>query len=138
MSNRTFTIIKPEIVARNLEVKVLDAMIEGGFRIVAIKKTRFSIAQASQFYAIHKEKAFFEGLIEYITSGPVIVAILEKNNAVQDFRDLIGLTDPAKAAEGSIRRRFGTSIERNAVHGSDSDENAQLEGSFFFSLFEQY
>ena len=138
MSNRTFTIIKPEVVARGLEGKTLDAIIAGGFRVVALKKTRFSEQQASQFYAVHKDRPFFQGLISYITSGPVYVAILEKNNAVLEFRKLIGATNPVDAEKGTIRAQFGTNIEQNAIHGSDSNENATLEGSYFFSLFEQY
>ncbi|MBC8342418.1 MAG: nucleoside-diphosphate kinase [Bacteroidetes bacterium] len=138
MSNRTFTIIKPEVVAKGFEGKVLDAFSERGFRVVALKKTQFSLEQASRFYAIHKDRPFFQGLLKYITSSPVVVAILEKENAVQDFRKLIGSTNPAEAEEGTIRKKFGSNIEQNAVHGSDSDENAQIEGSYFFSLFEQY
>lgn len=138
MQNRTFTIIKPEVVAQGHAGNIIDAMIQGGFRLVAMKMTRFSKEQASEFYAIHKERPFFSGLIQYITSGPVVVAILEKDNAVESFRALIGATNPEEAAEGTIRRKFGTNIEQNAVHGSDSDENAELEASYFFSLFERF
>jgi nucleoside-diphosphate kinase len=138
MQNRTFTIIKPEVIAQGNTGKVIDAIIEGGFSLVAMKYTRFTVEQASQFYAIHKERPFFNGLIEYITSGPVVVAMLEKDNAVEAFRKLIGATNPENAEEGTIRKKYGTNIEQNAVHGSDSDENAELEASYFFSLFERF
>ncbi len=138
MGKFTFTIIKPEIVERQLEAEVLDAVIKGGFRIVALRKTKFSKEQAEQFYGIHRERPFFEGLITYITSGPVYVAIVEKNNAVEEFRKLIGATNPAEATEGTIRKKYGTNIEQNAIHGSDSDDNAALESSYFFSLFDRF
>lgn len=138
MGNFTFTIIKPEIVARQLEGEVIDAIIKGGFRIIALKKTRFSKEQAETFYGIHSERPFFQGLIKYITSGPVYVAMAEKDNAVEDFRKLIGATNPENADKGTIRQRYGSNIEENAIHGSDSDENAALESSYFFSLFERF
>lgn len=138
MGSITFTIIKPEIVRNKQEAEVLDAIIKGGFKIIALKKTLFTKQNAEKFYAVHKGKPFFEGLVEYITSGPVYVAILEKEGAVEAYRQLIGATDPAKAAEGTIRKKFGTNIEQNAVHGSDSDENAAVECAFFFSEIERF
>jgi nucleoside-diphosphate kinase len=109
-----------------------------GFRIVAMKLTQLSRHDAGQFYAVHQERPFFGELVEYMTSGPIVAAILEKDNAVADFRTLIGATNPAEAAEGTIRKRFATSIAANAVHGSDSDENAAIEGAFHFSGREQF
>ncbi|HPD65908.1 MAG TPA: nucleoside-diphosphate kinase [Bacteroidia bacterium] len=138
MGSITFTIIKPEILRKEQEGEVLDAIIKGGFQVIALKKTRFTPQQAEKFYAIHKGKPFFEGLVSYITSGPVYVAILKKENAVQAYREFIGATDPSKAAEGTIRHKFGTNIEQNAVHGSDSDENAVIESNFFFSETERF
>lgn len=138
MGNISFTIIKPEIVAQQLEGEVIDAIIKGGFRIVALRKTKFSIEQAQTFYGIHKERPFFDGLVKYITSGPVYVAVVEKANAVEDFRKLIGATNPDDAAEGTIRKKYGSNIEQNAIHGSDSDENALLESSYFFTQFDRF
>jgi len=138
MISNTFTIIKPEILERQLEGEVIDAIIKGGFKIIALKKTKFSDEQAKRFYSIHTDKPFFDGLIKYITSGPVYVAILEKTDAVNSFRKLIGATNPAQAESGTIRARFGTNIEQNAIHGSDSDENAIIEGNFFFSQFDRH
>jgi nucleoside-diphosphate kinase len=138
MGNFTFTIIKPEVVKRGDAGAVLDAIIKGGFRISAMKLVHMSEAQAMAFYAIHKERPFFPGLVSYITSGLIVVAVVEKTNAVEEFRKLIGATDPANATPGTIRKKFGTNIEQNAVHGSDSDENASLESSYFFSLFERF
>ena len=136
MSNITLTIVKPDAVLRGETGKIIDAIIEGGFKIVALKMCQLTRKEAEKFYEIHSEKAFFEGLIKYMTSGEVVVAVLQKNNAVEDFRKLIGATDPLKASEGTIRRRFGTSVEQNVIHGSDSDENARIESSFFFSMLE--
>ena len=113
-------------------------MNEGGFRIVAMKYTKLSKEQAGAFYAVHKERPFYGELVDFMSSGPIVAAILEKDNAVADFRTLIGATDPADAAEGTIRKKYASSIGENAVHGSDSDENAAIEGSFFFSELERF
>ena len=137
MTNKTFTIIKPDVFEKGLTGKIIDDIIEGGFKIVALKLYHMSKNEAQQFYHIHKEKSFFGELIDYITSGPIVVAVLEKDNAVEDFRKLIGNTDPTKAEIGTIRQKYGDSITNNAIHGADSDENAQLEASYFFSLFER-
>jgi len=131
--NRTFTMIKPDAVENGHIGAILAKINEGGFRIVAMKMTTLSRKDAESFYAVHKERPFFGELVEYMTSGPIVAAILEKDNAVADFRTLIGATNPAEAAEGTIRKMFATSISANAVHGSDSDENAQIEGNFYFS-----
>lgn len=133
MTDRTFTIIKPNAVAAGNAGKIIDAIIEGGFRIIALRLTYFSRNQAERFYAVHKGKPFFNELVDFMTSGPVYVGVVEHENAVAAFRRLIGATDPAKADEGTIRRRFGESLQRNAIHGSDSDENARIEWSQFFS-----
>jgi nucleoside-diphosphate kinase len=137
-TNRTFTMIKPDAVQNGHIGAILAKINEAGFRIVAMRMTRLSKESAGAFYAVHKERPFFGELVEYMTSGPIVAAILEKNNAVEDFRKLIGATDPAKAEEGTIRKMFATSIAANAVHGSDSDENAAIEGSFFFADMEKY
>lgn len=136
--NRTFTMIKPEAVKAGNTGAILDQIIKAGFRIVAMKKTQLSGAIAGEFYAVHRERPFYGELCEYMSGGPIIAAILEKDNAVADFRALIGSTDPAEAAEGTIRKNFATSKAENAVHGSDSDENAAIEGNFFFSRFERF
>lgn len=132
MTNRTFTIIKPNAVAAGNAGKILDRINEDGFRVIALKLMCFSRNQAEKFYAIHKGKPFFEGLVDFMTSGPVVVAVLEKENAVAELRRLVGATDPAKAEEGTIRRLFAESMTKNAIHASDSDENAQIEWSWFF------
>jgi len=132
MSNRTFTIIKPDSVRKGNFGKIIGRLEAEGFRILGLKKTRLSRAQAEGFYAVHRERPFFGGLVDYMTSGPVYVAALERENAVAHLRKVMGATDPAKADEGTIRKDFGESIEQNAIHGSDSDENAQIEISFFF------
>lgn len=133
MSNRTFTMIKPDAVAAG-NIGNITAMInKGGFRIVAMKYTKISKEQAGKFYEIHKERPFYDELVNFMSSGPIVAAILEKDNAVADFRALIGATDPSKAEEGTIRKAYAKSVGENAVHGSDSDENAAIEGSFFFS-----
>ncbi|UYZ61682.1 nucleoside-diphosphate kinase [Hymenobacter weizhouensis] len=137
-TNRTFTMIKPDATQENHIGGILHMIEEGGFRIVALKKTRLTEERAGQFYAVHKERPFFGDLVQYMSSGPIVAAILEKDNAVADFRTLIGATNPAQAAEGTIRKKYAKSIEANAVHGSDSDENAQIEGSFFFTADEQF
>ncbi|NVK05387.1 MAG: nucleoside-diphosphate kinase [Flavobacteriia bacterium] len=136
--NRTFTMIKPDAVENGHIGAILAKINEAGFRIVSMKMTQLSRRDAGQFYAVHKERPFFGELVEYMTSGHIVAAILEKDNAVADFRTLIGNTDPAKADEGTIRKLFATSIAANAVHGSDSDENAEIEGNFFFSARERY
>lgn len=138
MSNRTFTMIKPDAVANNHIGPILAKINEAGFRIVAMKYTRLTPELAGQFYAIHKERPFFKDLVGYMSSGPIVAAILEKDHAVESFRKLIGATDPAKAEPGTIRNLFAKSIEANAVHGSDSDENAAIEGGFFFSMMERF
>ncbi len=135
---RTFTMIKPDAVGANNTGAILKMIEEAGFRIIAMKKTRLSGERAGQFYAIHKERPFFKDLCGYMSSGPIVPMILEKENAVEDFRKLIGATDPKKAEAGTIRNLFAKSIEANAIHGSDSDSNAAIEGSFFFSALEQF
>lgn len=138
VTNRTFTMIKPDAVKNNHIGAILDKIVAGGFKIVAMKYTKLSLEQAAQFYAVHSERPFFGELTEFMSSGPIVAAILEKDNAVNDFRTLIGATNPAEAAEGTIRKMFATSIGENAVHGSDSDENAKIEGDFFFSGLERF
>jgi nucleoside-diphosphate kinase len=130
--------IKPEAVEAGHIGNILQMINEAGFRIVALKKTQLNKDQAGEFYAVHKERPFYGELVDYMCSGPIVAAILEKENAVADFRELIGATDPSEAAEGTIRKKYATSKAENAVHGSDSDENAQIEGSFFFSRFEKF
>lgn len=137
-TNRTFTMIKPDAVQNGHIGAILAKINEAGFRIVAMRMTRLSKETASAFYAVHKDRPFFGELVEYMTSGPIVAAILEKENAVEDFRKLIGATDPAKAEEGTIRRMYAKSIAANAIHGSDSDENAVIEGNFFFADMEKY
>jgi len=137
-SNRTFTMIKPEAVAKGLTGAILDKIVQGGFRIVAMKKTQLSSAEAGTFYEVHAERPFYGELVDYMSSGPIVAAILEKDNAVLDFRTLIGATDPSEAAEGTLRAQFAESKAKNAVHGSDSDDNAQIEGSYFFAGREMY
>ncbi|MGZ3839748.1 MAG: nucleoside-diphosphate kinase [Flavisolibacter sp.] len=138
MSNRTFTMIKPDAMRNGHAGAILDKIIKGGFRIVALKQTQLTKEKAGEFYAVHRERPFYGELVDFMSSGVIIAAILEKGNAVADFRTLIGATDPAKADEGTIRKLFATSVGENAVHGSDSDENALIEGNFFFSGLEQF
>lgn len=130
--------IKPEAVAAGNMGKILDMIIDNGYKVISLKYTRLSRQEAGSFYAVHKERPFYGELVEYMASGPIVAAILEKDNAVLGFRELIGATDPAQAAEGTIRKRFAESKAKNAVHGSDSDENAAIEGAFFFSGREQF
>lgn len=137
-TNRTFTMIKPDAVGAGNAGAIIKMIEEAGFRIVALKKTLLSAELAGQFYAIHKERSFYKELCTYMSSGTIVPMILEKDNAVEDFRKLIGATDPQKAAAGTIRNLFAKSIEANAIHGSDSDANAEIEGNFFFSKFEQF
>ena len=138
MTNRTFTMIKPDAFSKGHSGAILDQIVKAGFRIVSLKLTKLSPEKAGEFYAIHKERPFYGELVQFMSSGPIIAAILEKPNAVADFRKLIGATDPAKADPGTIRKLYAASVGENAVHGSDSDENAQIEGSFFFSGLEQF
>lgn len=135
--NITFTMIKPEAVRALHTGKILDLIIQSGFSIKALKMIHLTKEKAGLFYLVHKDRPFYNGLVEFMSSGPVIAAILEKENAVQDYRNFIGATNPAEAQEGTIRNLFGQSIQFNAVHGSDSDENAIIESSFFFSEFER-
>jgi nucleoside-diphosphate kinase len=137
-TNRTFTMIKPDAVANGHIGAILDKITKAGFKIIALKYTALTKEKAGEFYAVHQERGFFNDLVSFMTSGPIVAAILEKENAVADFRTLIGATDPTKADEGTIRSLFAKSIEANAVHGSDSDENAEIEGNFFFNAFERF
>ena len=132
-TDRTFTMIKPDAVEKGHIGAILEKINSAGFRIAAMKLTHMTTEDAKEFYAIHKERPFFGELVEYMTRGPIVAAILEKDNAVEDFRTLIGATNPAEAAEGTIRKLYAQSIGENAIHGSDSDENAAIEGSFHFS-----
>jgi nucleoside-diphosphate kinase len=136
--NKTLTMIKPDAVRDGHIGAILNQITEAGFRISAMKLMQLSTADAQAFYAVHAERPFFGELVEFMTSGPIVAAVLEKDNAVEDFRTLIGATNPAEAAEGTIRARFAKSIGENAVHGSDSDENAQIEGDFHFAGREQF
>lgn len=133
MSNRTFTIIKPDSVRKGNFGKIISRIESEGFRVLGVKKIELSQRQAQAFYAVHKERPFYGSLVEYMTSGPVYVAALERDNAVPELRKLMGATDPTKADAGTIRKEFGESIEQNAIHGSDSDENANIEIAFFFA-----
>ncbi|WP_262247409.1 nucleoside-diphosphate kinase [Parapedobacter soli] len=137
-TNRTFTMIKPDAVRNGHTGAILNDIIAGGFKLVAMKYTQLSKETAGAFYAVHKERPFYSELVEFMTSGPIVAAILEKENAVEEFRTLIGATDPSKAEAGTIRNKYAKSIDANAIHGSDSDENAEIEGNFFFSQFERF
>jgi len=137
-TNKTFTMIKPDAVANGHTGAIIDHIIKGGFKITAMKYLWLTPEKAGEFYAVHKARPFYNDLVSFMSSGPIVAAILEKDNAVEDFRKLIGATDPAKAEPGTIRNLFAKSIDANAVHGSDSDENAQIEGSFYFSSFEKF
>jgi nucleoside-diphosphate kinase len=130
--------IKPDAVENGHIGAILNHILQAGFKIVAMKYTRLSTDTAGKFYAVHSERPFYNDLVKYMSSGPIVAAILEKDNAVEDFRNLIGATDPAKAAPGTIRNLYAKSIEANAVHGSDSDENAAIEGNFFFNMQERF
>lgn len=136
--NRTFTMIKPDAVEKGHIGGIIEQITASGFRIVAMKMTQMTKTDAEEFYAIHKERPFFGELVEFMTRGPIVAAILEKENAVEDFRTLIGATNPEDAAEGTIRKKYATSVGENAVHGSDSDENAAIEGAFHFSGREMF
>ena len=134
----TFTMIKPDAVEANNIGAILQKINEAGFIVRGLKYTKLSAETAGKFYEIHRARPFYNDLVTYMSAGPIVAAILEKDNAVADFRDLIGATDPTKAAPGTIRALFAKSIEANAVHGSDSDENAAIEGNFFFSALERF
>ena len=138
MSNLTFTMVKPEAVEAGNTGAILNKIENAGFRVVAMKKVLLSKERAGEFYAVHRERPFYGELVDYMSSGPIIAAILEKDNAVLDFRTLIGATDPSDAAEGTIRAAFAESKAKNAVHGSDSDENALIEADFHFSKEERF
>jgi nucleoside-diphosphate kinase len=138
MSNRTFTMIKPDATGKGHTGAILDQIIKAGFTVKAMKWTRLTAEQAGLFYDIHRERPFFQELVDFMISGPIVAAILEKDNAVADFRTLIGATNPANAADGTIRKLFAASVGENAVHGSDSDENAIIESDFFFSKLERF
>ncbi len=137
-TNRTFTMLKPDAVEKGHIGAILEKINEAGFRIVAMKLTQLTIDDAKEFYAVHKERPFYGELVEYMTRGPIVAAILEKENAVEDFRKLIGATNPEEAAEGTIRKMYAASISENAIHGSDSDENAAIEGAFHFAGREMF
>lgn len=137
-TNRTFTMLKPDAVSAGNSGAILKMIEETGFKIIAMKKVCLTGSLAGKFYAIHKERPFYKELCSYMSSGPIIPMILEKDNAVEDFRKLIGATDPKKAAPGTVRALFAKSIDANAIHGSDSDANAEIEGGFFFSEFERF
>ncbi|HOY30674.1 MAG TPA: nucleoside-diphosphate kinase [Bacteroidales bacterium] len=136
--NVTLTIIKPDTFSKNEAARILARITDAGFFVVAAKTMQMTEDQSKKFYAVHKERAFYESLVAFMASGPVMVAMLQKDNAVEDFRKLIGKTNPAEAAEGTIRHDFGSSMQKNAVHGSDSDENAQKECNFFFAESERF
>lgn len=138
MSNRTFTMVKPDATAKGHTGAILDQIIKAGFSVKAMKWTKLTTEQAGAFYEVHKERPFYGELVEFMSSGPIVAAILEKENAVADFRTLIGSTNPEQAAEGTIRKNFAASVGENAVHGSDSDENAAIEGNFFFNNLERF
>ena len=137
-TNRTFTMIKPDAVKDGHSGAIIKMIEEAGFRVVALKKTKLTKERAGEFYAVHAERPFYNDLCQYMSSGAIVPMILEKENAVADFRTLIGATNPANADEGTIRKLFAKSMEANAIHGSDSDENAQIEGNFFFPHTEQF
>lgn len=135
-NNRTFTMLKPDAIEKGFTGKILDKIILSGFKIIAMKLTTLSKNEAMRFYSIHKDKPFFNDLVQYMTRGPIVAAIVEKDNAVEDFRLLIGSTNPDEADKGTIRNLFAKSISENAIHGSDSDENAEIESAFHFSVRE--
>ncbi|MFH1320163.1 MAG: nucleoside-diphosphate kinase [Bacteroidota bacterium] len=136
--NITLTMIKPDAVKDGHTGAILDMIINAGFRIIAMKLFHLNKEKARQFYAVHKERPFYDSLVNYMSSGPIVAVILERENAVEHFRDFIGATNPSEAAEGTIRKLYGISIESNAVHGSDSDTNAEIESNFFFSPEERF
>ena len=136
MNNLTFGMIKPDAIEKNYTGKIIDIILQNGFKLLAIKQLQLTIEQAEKFYYVHHNRPFYRELVEYITRGPVIAMVLEKEDAVQSYRDILGATDPLEAAEGTIRKLFGESKAINAIHGSDSDENAQIEISFMFNQLE--
>ena len=136
MTNRTFAMIKPDAVGAGKTGAIIQRMLDGGFQIRALKLIHMTLPQAQGFYAVHRERPFFPGLTEFMSSGPCVVLVLEKDGAVKAWRDLMGATDPAKADEGTIRKEFGSSVGENATHGSDSDENSAIEIAYFFSQIE--
>lgn len=138
MSNRTFTMIKPDAFKKGHAGAILDRIIKEGFTVKAMKMLKLSPEKAGEFYAVHKERPFYGELVEFMSSGPIVAAILEKDNAVEDFRKLIGATNPANAEEGTIRKLYAASVGENAIHGSDSDANAKIEGDFMFSGLETF
>ncbi|MBB2149632.1 nucleoside-diphosphate kinase [Pedobacter gandavensis] len=137
-TNRTFTMIKPDAVANGHIGAIINDITAAGFKIIALKYTKLTEETAGQFYAVHAARPFYKDLVSFMSSGPIVAMILEKDNAIEDFRTLIGATNPADAAEGTIRNKYAVSIDANAVHGSDSDENAQIEGDFFFTAAERF
>jgi nucleoside-diphosphate kinase len=137
-TKRTFTMIKPDAVNNLHTGNIINDILQAGFKIKAMKYIHLTQSQAEGFYAVHSERPFFRDLVNFMISGPIVAAILEKDNAVEDFRKLIGATNPANAEEGTIRKKYAKSIDANAIHGSDSDENAAIEGSYFFSEFERF
>jgi len=137
-TNRTFTMIKPDAVANGHAGKILDHIIQKGFKVVALKYTELTPEKAGEFYAVHNARPFYGELVSFMSSGPIYAAILEKDNAIEDFRNVIGATNPQEAAEGTIRNLYAKSIDANAIHGSDSDENAEIEGNFFFAENERF
>ncbi len=136
--NKTLIMIKPTAVRKGYIGPIMGKIAEGGFSIKAMKYTKLSLEQARAFYAVHKDRPFYADLTEFMSSGPIVAAILEKDNAVEEWRNFIGATNPAEAAEGTIRKLYGTSLGENAVHGSDSDDNAEIESNFFFSATERF
>lgn len=137
-TNRTFTMIKPDAVANGHIGAIINDITAAGFKIIALKYTKLTAETAGKFYEVHAARPFYKDLVEFMSSGPIVAAILEKDNAIEDFRTLIGATNPAEAAEGTIRNKYAKSIDANAVHGSDSDENAAIEGDFFFTAEERF
>ena len=137
-TNRTFTMIKPDAVANGHIGAIINDITSAGFKIIALKYTKLTPETAGKFYEVHAARPFYKDLVDFMSSGPIVAAILEKDNAIEDFRKLIGATNPADAAEGTIRQKYADSIEANAVHGSDSDENAEIEGNFFFTPAERF
>ncbi|SEA15835.1 nucleoside-diphosphate kinase [Pedobacter hartonius] len=137
-TNRTFTMIKPDAVANGHIGAIINDITAAGFRIIALKYTKLTAETAGKFYEVHKDRPFYGNLVTFMSSGPIVAAILEKDNAIEDFRKLIGATNPAQAEDGTIRKKYAESIEANAVHGSDSDENAAIEGDFFFTAAERF
>ena len=137
MGDITLTMVKPDAVSKNYTGKIIDMILQGGFKIKAMKLVHMTKQQAQQFYLVHKDRPFYDDLTDFMSSGPVVAAVLEKENAVADFRELIGATNPAEAEEGTVRKLFAESMQNNAVHGSDSDENARIEAGFFFSELER-